>query len=79
MKDTLIPDKTLAFLIESTKSHINSQLTYVHSNVIDTLVLLDKLMQISRDVMHLNELDSAFVNEVITQVELLRPINTFEL
>lgn len=79
MKDTLVPDKTLAFLIESTKSHINAQLTYVHSNVIDPIVLLDKLMQISRDAMHLNELDSAFVNEVITQVELLRPINTFEL
>lgn len=79
MKDTLVPDKTLAFLIESTKSHINAQLTHVHSNVIDPIVLLDKLMQISRDAMHLNELDSAFVNEVITQVELLRPINTFEL
>ena len=79
MKDTLIPDKTLAFLIESTKSHINAQLTHVYSDMIDPIVLLDKLMQISRDAMHLNELDSAFVNEVITQVELLRPINTFEL
>jgi len=79
MKDTIIEDKTLAFLIESTKAHINSQLTYVHSNVIDPIVLLDKLIHISREVMYLNDLDSAFVNEVLTQVELLRPINTFEL
>jgi hypothetical protein len=79
MKDTIIEDKTLAFLIESTKAHINSQLTYVHSNVIDPIVLLDKLIHISREVMYLNDLDSAFVNEVLTQVELLKPINTFEL
>jgi len=79
MTHTPIEDKTLAYLIESTKAHINSQLTYVHSNVIDPIVLLDKLLQISRDVMHLNDLDSTFVHEVLTQVELLRPINTFEL
>jgi hypothetical protein len=79
MTHTPIEDKTLAFLIESTKAHINSQLTYVHSNVIDPIVLLDKLIHISREVMYLNDLDSAFVNEVLTQVELLKPINTFEL
>jgi hypothetical protein len=77
MTDTLIEDKVLAFLIESTKAHINSQLTYIHSNVIDPIVLLDKLLFISREVMLLNDLDSAFVSDILSQISLINPNNQY--
>jgi hypothetical protein len=77
MTDTLIEDKVLAFLVESTKAHINSQLTYIHSNVIDPIVLLDKLVFISREVMMLNELDSVFVSDILSQIALINPNNQY--
>jgi hypothetical protein len=77
MTDTLIEDKVLAFLVESTKAHINSQLTYIHSNVIDPIVLLDKLVFISREVMLLNDLDSVFVSDILSQIALINPNNQY--
>jgi hypothetical protein len=77
MTHTPIEDKVLAFLVESTKAHINSQLTYIHSNVIDPIVLLDKLVFISREVMMLNELDSVFVSDILSQIALINPNNQY--
>ena len=79
MNQTLVDNATLDFLVESTKAHINSQISNIHSEVKDPILLLDRLMQISRDAMHLNKLDSQFVNEVFNQIDCIKPLSTTTL
>lgn len=79
MNHTTIENETLAFLVESTKAHINSQISNIHSEVKDPILLLDRLMQISRDAMQLNKLDAQFVNEVFNQIDCIKPLSTTTL
>lgn len=79
MNHTTIENETLAFLVESTKAHINSQISNIHSEVKDPILLLDRLMQISRDAIQLNKLDAHFVNEVFNQIDCIKPLSTTTL
>lgn len=76
---TAVDNTTLAFLIESTKSHINAQISNIHSEVKDPIVLLDRLVQVSRQAMHINTFDPKFVEDVFNQIDIIKPISTTTL
>ena len=79
MNQALVDNETLVFLIESTKAHISNQVSNIHSEVKDPIVLFDKLMQISRDAMLLNKFDPEFVEEIFDQIDYIKPISTTTL
>lgn len=79
MNQTLVDNATLDFLVESTKAHINAQISNIHSEVKDPILLLDRLMQISRDSMLLNKFDPEFVEEIFDQIDCIKPLSTTTL